>query len=812
MQPVNASRRRLTALLAMTATMALLWVPPAAAQSLADLNRRIAGLEPQVAEGVANPEVASAVITQLDSSEAEFARVAEGSRSSGALLGTYERLESMLNRMYTTYQRKKDACIETIDRGGTCEYDQAEQLALRALYPLSWLRFEGAALYADEPATARHLLNQAIDGFTDSSLLILSPELVRENLLGRAYAERELGKYQHAEYAHAVADFKRIIEAGPSTGQYRAAQQGLSSTYAAMGKTDQAAKLADASNGPQREGLEMLRLREMFRQEEAASDPARRAALHRDIIGFARDREHNRDDWAIVVATAGDSVRDPAAEFGADADGFENWLGANVAYYKHQPLVAANLYWAAARSGHYPQAYKYAADLFYVGGRIDMVEKVAQDITQQPANPDAQWAAYMLFKIPRLQWERGGKQSAALEGKWVAAAQNYLQRYPQGRYAFEPRFRLAELDQRQGRFLDAAHLYEQVHGNPDYDFTARFNAAECYYRALAAAGGVALEGTAGLTPAATPAPQALAASEREALRQKTVAALIAAIGLEPAAEAAAPAAQHKALHDSRGRAIYMLATLLEHQPKIDYREVATILDGFEGQYPAMKAKFNQTREWRLEALDQTGQYPQLARETQALAAHDSADPADNDFIKEAGIGFWKNALAHRSAGDHNGYLQNARLTANTYEYFARMAREGKIPVKNLTGTLSILGQAYLAMGEVDKAQATFSQVAAADAASPDANAGLARIAQAKKDYRDAIDLWSRVESLAAESDPLFYEARYSMAEIMARQGNVASACNKLSVTRSEHPTLGSPGMKAQWNDLEHRLCSSHSEG
>ena len=88
-----------------------------------------------------------------------------------------------------------------------------------------------------------------------------------------------------------------------------------------------------------------------------------------------------------------------------------------------------------------------------------------------------------------------------------------------------------------------------------------------------------------------------------------------------------------------------------------------------------------------------------------------------------------------------------------------MVSEGKIPAKNLTGTLSILGQAYLAMDEVDKAQAIFSQVAAADAASPDANAGLARIAQEKKDYKDAIDLWSRVESVAAESDPLILRSQ-----------------------------------------------------
>jgi len=816
MKPVTGARR-LARVCAMVAMTIVAGAAIASAQSLGELNRRLDALEPQIAEGVSDPGVASEVISQLDSAEAEFAQVAEGARVNSTLYSTYDRLESMLNRMYTTYQKKKDACIETIDTGGTCDYDQAEQLALRALYPLSWLRFEGASLYANEPGTARRLLSQAIDGFTDSSLLILSPELIRENLIGRAYAERELGKYEHAEYAQAVADFKRILQAGPDTRQYRPAQQGLAATYAAMGKTEQArgmnARMAEAATGPQREGLEMQHVREMFQQEAAASDPAKRAELHHQIVEYARAREDNKDDWAIVVATAGDSVHDPVEEFGGTTDGFENWLGANVAYYKHQILPAANLYAAAARSGKYPKAYKYAADLFYVGGRVDMVEKVAQDIASQPSNPDAQWAAYMLFKIPRLEWERGGMRNPDLNDKWIAAAQNYLKNYPQGRYAYEPRFRMGENYQHQGQYLEAAKEYEQVHGNSDYDFTARFNAAECYYRALAVAGGVKLDNPAGLTPAAASSPVAqVSSADLDALRQKTIAALIAAINLEPNAERMAPAAAHKALHDSRGRAIFMLATLLEHQPKVDYREVASFLNGFESQYPAMKAKFDQTYEWRVEALDQTGQYPELEREAQALVAHDAATPARNDYIKEIGLDFWHNARAKQVAGDHDGYVQDARLTATIYEYFARQVSEGKIPAKNLTGTLSILGQAYLAMGDVDKSQATFTQVAAADAGSPDANAGLARIAQSKQDYKDAIDLWSRVEAVAAESDPLFYESKYSMAQILAHQGNLTSACNKLNVTRSEHPNLGSPGMKAQWGELQHKLCENRTEG
>jgi hypothetical protein len=40
---------------------------------------------------------------------------------------------------------------------------------------------------------------------------------------------------------------------------------------------------------------------------------------------------------------------------------------------------------------------------------------------------------------------------------------------------------------------------------------------------------------------------------------------------------------------------------------------------------------------------------------------------------------------------------------------------------------------------------------------------------------------------------------------------VHSACDKLAVTRSEHPNLGSAAMKAQWGELQHRICIDHSE-
>src|SRR6516162_496190 len=311
---------------------------PASAQSLRGLNETLAEIEPSAARGVSDPGAASEAIDRLDQAEADFGRIAEGRRvDPEELLVSYSRLERMLEQLYQTYQNRKDACINTIDRGGNCDYEEPEQLALRALYPLSWLKVEGAALYRSQPYEARRLLNEAIDGFTDSTLVILSPELVRENLLGRAFAERELGRFDRKEYARAITDFKQIMKDGPSR-QYQAAEQGLASTYAAMGRTTEAqgltSRLAADTSGPQQRGLEMLHWRDLYRAEAAETNPAQREQLHRQILDFIRARQTDKNDWAVMVAATAQFAPDPIAEFGVTDDGFQNWLLANVLYYK----------------------------------------------------------------------------------------------------------------------------------------------------------------------------------------------------------------------------------------------------------------------------------------------------------------------------------------------------------------------------------------------------------------------------------------------------------------------------------------------
>src|SRR5271157_2358882 len=516
-------------LAAFTAVSALvLLVGLAAAQSVSELNQQLGELAPQVNTAASNQAGAGEVITKLDQAEATFAKLAENPKADkGELLSAYSRLEEMLNRMYTTYKQKKDDCIAQISNGAQCDYDVPEQLSLQALYPLSWLHFQGAVLYSSQPEQAKKLLNQGIDGFTESTLVIVDPRLIRENLLGRAYCERELGKYDKSEYDKAIADFNQIIKDGTGTQQYKPAVQGMATTYAAMGRMDDSAKwgriLGEGGGGGV--GMQMFHLQQLFKAEAATNDPAKRVAYHKEAVDFMRTKEGDKDSWAVVLAAVAQNVHDPVAEFGSSSDPFEKWLLANVLYSKKQQGDAAKYFLEAAHSGKYPKAYKYAANIYYEQKRFDLVEQLVNELSRQPNNPDAQWAAYMRFQLPRQQWEASGKKNAAFENQWVAAAQDYLKSYPHGQYSYEPRFRLAERLQQSKQYLEAAKEYSQVSGNPDYDYTAKFNAAECDYLALVEAANAAQNKNAN-------APQV----DREALRNTTIASLEEAIKMEPAAE------------------------------------------------------------------------------------------------------------------------------------------------------------------------------------------------------------------------------------------------------------------------------------
>jgi len=783
-------------LAATTVVGAFLALGAGGAFAQSELTGQLNSIDAQMSGAMSSDSQAQSVVEKLDNAEKTFAQLSSSPKANkAALQPDYDRLESMLSRLHEAYAKKKDDCIEQMDNGGAqCDYTAPEQVALAAAYPLAWLRFQGAStIYTEQPERAKKLLNQAIDDFTQSSLAMPDPNLVRENVLGRAYCERELGKYDKTEYQKAIEDFKQIMSEGSATQQYKAAQQGLATTYAAMGDPTNAAKYSGGLTNTG--GAQLFKLQTTYAAMYA--NPGKKAEYLKEIVDLARSRENDKEGWAIAVSGIAKYSHNPIEELGGSGDPFQSHLLANVLLAKKDQGAAAKYYLEAAHSGKYPKDYKFAADIYFNQHNMGQVEAILNDLAKSPSNPDAQWASYMRYKLPRGTWEQSGMKNTQAESAWSAAADDYLKKYPHGEYSNEVRFRLGERLQQQKDYVNAAKMYQDINGG-EYGFAAKFNAAECEYVALVAA-----------SSKDTKDKKAAAATNAADLRNGAITLLRDTIKSAPEAERSAPTPnQKKYVHDTTGRAKYMLAGLIQspNQNKQDAQDIATLLDNFESQYPAMKEKSQDIFEWRLQALNTLGRYDDIERDLSAFLERNKGNSQNSDLIKTLGIDFWKKAQALQAEGDQKGFLQNAKLTEIAYSYFEDMVAAGKMQPKNLTGTLSILGQAYMATGQEPKAESIFQQVVKADAASPDANAGLARIAQSKHDLKDAVTLWTTVESTAAESDNQWYEAKYNIAQIYSEQGNVQGACSKLAQTRAEHPGLGSKEMELKWNALQTKLC------
>src|SRR5260370_19906037 len=251
-----------------------------------------------------------------------------------------------------------------------------------------------------------------------------------------------------------------------------------------MGKSGESSKpITPCEGGHKGKGQVMLQLQTLFRAERATSDPAKKATYHHQIIDVMKTQENDKEGWAIDVAAASKFPSNAVEEFGSSSDPFEKWLLAAVLLSRHDEANAAKYYAEAGASGKYPKAYKFAADIYLREKPYDQVEVILNKIASGGGG-DAQWAEYLRFSLAHNRWEQGGSKDTALESQWAKDAQDYLNKYPQGEHGAEMRVQLADRLQQQKDYVKAAELYSQVKGNPEFTFTARFKAAECYYKEL----------------------------------------------------------------------------------------------------------------------------------------------------------------------------------------------------------------------------------------------------------------------------------------------------------------------------------------
>ncbi len=212
----------------------------AAGVSLGEINLRLAAVDSQLTSALSDPARTQSLVQQLDRTESDLARIVASSRGkSDDLEQAYLMMQGALARVFVEYEGKAQACRDAAGPSLGCDYPRDEGIALQAEYPLAWSQFvEAVSVYPGDNNRAKWLLQDAIVHFSHAIQLLYDPNLIRENVLGRAYCERELGRYDHRQYRDAIRDFDLVLQDGSGTPQYRLALQGRAEVLEMMGRGD----------------------------------------------------------------------------------------------------------------------------------------------------------------------------------------------------------------------------------------------------------------------------------------------------------------------------------------------------------------------------------------------------------------------------------------------------------------------------------------------------------------------------------------------------------------------------------------------
>lgn len=201
--------------------------PPTA--SLEEINARLLKVEANMSDVLPRAVRTAKVASVLDQTEVQMGRLAQAEGyDQWALRQNYLLLRGSLARIFVEYEYRADACRDSAPADAECDQANNLTIALEAEYPLAWAEYNSGTIEREtDNEQARLLLSRAIDHFSHPLPLLHDRNLIRENLLGRAYCELEFGRYVRHQYRNAAMDFGQIVADGRKTPQYNNAARGL---------------------------------------------------------------------------------------------------------------------------------------------------------------------------------------------------------------------------------------------------------------------------------------------------------------------------------------------------------------------------------------------------------------------------------------------------------------------------------------------------------------------------------------------------------------------------------------------------------
>jgi len=680
----------------------------------------------------------------------------------------------------------------------TREWKDAQLVGSQSLYFLNWLRY--ICSFVADGGKRKEMLQKAADGFGEFAVGKQGSQLKRESLFGRALAEKELRQYDWAirdlelllQDAGLPDDMERKVRAGLADAKARKARGG--------NQKDDEEEKAPAQPTPEDIAKAHLdRARTLFDRRRKETGATREKTLL-EAIAHAEEAKKKSDK---VKAAADALVKEEltpeeAAMLEEDRNPFPQWKEATEMLRTQNYSAAVPLLKEVVASddprakGHRRDAlYFLGAGLFQQGEYRQSIERIDEFFGNDgaPARYGSD-AAYLRFKAAEKLYSSPPQPPSDETIKlYLTMTREFIRRYPTHKSIYEAYFRLGEYEQTQKNFLSATDYYQKVTGDVPFRVRADFATLQSYS---------ALQ-------QALDEKRPVSISEKD-LRSRTGSALqsfwksLALLDQNPGQGNAI-----KELKDWRGKATFMQAVHLGKDMDGNAPALVTLLQDFERKYPEQGEAFESVSRTRLIALQKTGRYAELEKETERILATYKGEQ-QKELLKGLNQVLTSDIKRLDKGDDKNkdNLLAAKRTLARLHAERLRRADDFG-PEESPEQFKYDLAQLYLDIKDYDKAGQIYQELRTGKF-SLAALAGLAQIADVKGNTDQAFALWGDLLKETKPGEPAWFRGTYGVAQLQTKQGNKDLSCKTISDAFVRISQLPDQSLRRRIQDLSMQSC------
>lgn len=677
----------------------------------------------------------------------------------------------------------------------TREWKDAQLIGSQSLYFLNWLRY--ICSFVSDGGKRKEMLQKAADGFSEFAVGKQGSQLKRESLFGRALAEKELRQFDWA-----IRDFELLLqEPSLPDDMERKVRASLADAKArkARGGSQKDDEEAPAQPTPEDIAKAYLdKARTLFERRRKETGEKREKTLL-EALAYTEEAKKKSDKLkgpadALIKE---ELTPEETAMLEEERNPFPQWKEATELLRANNYAQAVPLLKEVVASGD-PRATAHRRDaLYFLGASLFQQGEYRQSIERideffgndgAPARYGAD-AAYLRFKAAEKIYASSKPPSEENTKLYLATTKDFIRRYPSHKSIFEAYFRLGEYEQSKGNYLAAVDYYQKVTGDVPFRVRADYATLQSY-SALQEA-----------IDEKKPAPIA----EKD-LRARTGASLqsfwknLALLDQNPA-----QAQQIKDLKEWRGKATFMNAVYLGKDMDANAAALVTLLHDFEKKYPEQSEAFESVARTRLIALQKTGRYADLEKETDRIVATYKGEQ-QQELLKGLNQVLASDIKRLEKGGDKekdNVLIAKRTLARLQAERLKRGDAFG--PEESPEQFKYDLAQLYLDIKDYDKAEAIYQELRQGSY-SLAALAGLAQIEDVRGNSAKSFALWGDLLKETKPDEPAWFRGTYGVAQLHAKQGNKEQSCKTISEAFVRIGQLRDAGLKKRIQELSVQSC------